>query len=376
MRACIFTSDIDKTAVQKEKVLEDIAPSVKAAPDNIYVTGYGWPSARSTQRKIYPLENRNSLKMKVCCTLLGAVDRNRWIPSRVARIPLLMIQEEVIETILSFAPDAMIFHGLRWGEELNSMVKRHLPDLPCLSGERDALDSIHWRKYDSEIKVSIVLPTYNGAKYIRTSIDSCLAQTHTNLEVIVVDDCSTDDTPDIVKSYSDPRIKYIRHSENQKLPRSLNTGFKNADGHFLTWTSDDNIFHKEAVEVMLKFLLTYPETGFVYTDLHHIDDHSNVFEYFSVGPVESLRKTNLIGACFLYPRKVYEEIGEYDASAFLAEDYDYWIRISKKFKMQRLRVPLYYFRIHKDSLTSKFGRLGTDEAGEVGKIVKKRHKIG
>ena len=376
MRVCIFTSEIDKTAASKEKVLEEIAPSVKTKSHDIYVTGCGWPSARSTQRKIYPLENRDSFRVKACCKVLETIDRYHWIPAGLAGVPLSMIQEDIVETLRSFALDALIIHKLRWQDALKSMVNKCLPHLPCLNQDQGDLSKSHWNNYDPGIKVSIVLPTYNGAKYIRTSIESCLAQTHANLEIIVVDDCSTDQTPDIVKSYSDPRIKYIRHSENQKLPRSLNTGFKNADGQFLTWTSDDNIFRKEAVEVMLKFLLAYPETGFVYTDLHQIDDDGNVFEYFSAGSVESLKKTNLMGACFLYPRRVYEEIGEYDASAFLAEDYDYWIRISKKFKMQRLRVPLYYFRIHKDSLTSKFGRLGTDEAGEVGNIVKKRHSIG
>src|SRR3989338_10314783 len=104
-------------------------------------------------------------------------------------------------------------------------------------------------------KVSIVLPTYNGARYLRQSIDSCLSQTYKNIELIIVDDCSTDETPDIVHSYNDPRIRYVRNKTNQRLPRSLNIGFALTTAEYLTWTSDDNEFLPQAIETMLKVLL-------------------------------------------------------------------------------------------------------------------------
>jgi len=72
-------------------------------------------------------------------------------------------------------------------------------------------------------KVSIVLPTYNGAKYIRQSIDSCLNQTYKNIELIIVNDGSTDGTPEIIRSYEDGRIKYLTHEKNKGLPHALNT---------------------------------------------------------------------------------------------------------------------------------------------------------
>ena len=103
-------------------------------------------------------------------------------------------------------------------------------------------------------KVSIILPTYNGAKYLRESIDSCLSQTHKNIELIIVDDCSTDQTSQIIKPYQDARIRYIRNEKNMRLPRSLNIGFALATGEYLTWTSDDNQFLPHAIETMLKIL--------------------------------------------------------------------------------------------------------------------------
>ena len=91
--------------------------------------------------------------------------------------------------------------------------------------------------------VSIVLPVYNGARFLAEAIQSCLAQTYPHWELIVVDDCSTDDSPQIVAGFAadDARIRVIRHAHNRKLPGALNTGFDAARGEYLTWTSDDNL---------------------------------------------------------------------------------------------------------------------------------------
>ena len=104
-------------------------------------------------------------------------------------------------------------------------------------------------------KVSIVLPTYNGEDYLRESIESVISQTFTDWELIIVNDCSTDSTPKIAEAYAakDCRIRVIHNEKNQKLPNSLNIGFESASGDYLTWTSDDNIFHHEALIKMHDF---------------------------------------------------------------------------------------------------------------------------
>ena len=85
-------------------------------------------------------------------------------------------------------------------------------------------------------KISIVLPTFNGERYLKSSIHSILSQTFPDWELIIVDDCSTDGTADIIKRYaqSDSRIRVIRNEKNQKLPGSLNIGFSVAKGEYLT----------------------------------------------------------------------------------------------------------------------------------------------
>lgn len=206
---------------------------------------------------------------------------------------------------------------------------------------------------NSTPKISIVLPTYNGAKYLRQAIESCLKQTYDNIELIIVDDCSSDNTPDIIKSFSDRRVRYIRNEKNLRLPSSLNVGFKNAAGEYLTWTSDDNQFLPTAIEEMLDVLKNHPDGAFVYTDYYVMDLETGQTLLKQIPSKLNMGKLNRIGACFLYKREVYETIGDYNPYYGLVEDYDYWIRISKRFKMIHYPKALYIYGEHPHSLTSK-----------------------
>ena len=89
--------------------------------------------------------------------------------------------------------------------------------------------------------ISIVLPVYNGEQYIDKAVESIIGQTYKNWELILVNDCSTDHTLEILEEYAgkDVRIRIINNTHNLKLPASLNVGFENAKGRYLTWTSDD-----------------------------------------------------------------------------------------------------------------------------------------
>jgi glycosyltransferase involved in cell wall biosynthesis len=203
--------------------------------------------------------------------------------------------------------------------------------------------------------VSIVLPTYNGARYLDESVGSCRAQTLTNWELIIVDDGSTDETPLRIAQYvsADHRIRSVRHETNRKLPAALNTGFHLARGHFLTWTSDDNYYRPEALESMLTFLESHPQAGMVYTDWTMIDENDGSSTTMRVGDPNDLILENCIGPCFLYRRQVKEVTGAYADGLFLAEDYDYWLRVSRHFRILPLHQNLYYYRCHGMSLKSR-----------------------
>jgi glycosyltransferase involved in cell wall biosynthesis len=202
--------------------------------------------------------------------------------------------------------------------------------------------------------VSIVLPTYKRVHVLPHAIRSVLSQTYENLELIIVDDNSPDDTAAVVKSFDDARIRYVKNDPNLKLPRALNKGFSLANGAYLTWTSDDNVFADNAIEKMVDALqakdceLVYADY-YLFADLDAADNPLDARHEMLPDKLQ-LEKSNHIGACFLYTRKVYEEVGEYDPELFLVEDYDYFIRIAKRFSVCHIPEPLYFFRRHDDAL--------------------------
>lgn len=201
--------------------------------------------------------------------------------------------------------------------------------------------------------VTIVLPTYNGSKYIRESINSIQEQTFTDWELIVVDDCSEDDTLEIVKIYEerDTRIRVIHNEINRKLPASLNIGFKYAEGRYLTWTSDDNIYLPNALAVMVK-RLEQLDVPMVCADEYLIDEFGDIKPDVILKYDGQLCRCNTIGACFLYRREILDSIGEYDTGLFCIEDYDYWLRIKKRYGyIERIDQILYKYRFHNTSLS-------------------------
>lgn len=202
--------------------------------------------------------------------------------------------------------------------------------------------------------VSIVLPTYKRARVLPHAIRSVLAQTYSNWELVVVDDNSPDDTAQVVAGFTDPSIRYVRNEPNLKLPRALNRGFSLARGDYLTWTSDDNLYAPRAVEAMVG-RLQQGDCDLVYADycLFSQDDDAGRpldAQVDRLPDTVQLEKGNHMGACFLYTRRLYEAVGDYDPELFLVEDYDFFIRASKQFRFAHIAEPLYYFRRDDDTL--------------------------
>jgi len=202
--------------------------------------------------------------------------------------------------------------------------------------------------------VSIVLPTYKRAHVLKSAIQNVLNQTYTNLELIIVDDNSPDNTHEVVSSFSDQRIRYVRNEPNLKLPRALNRGFSLARGEYLTWTSDDNLYGEHAIQRMVEVLQS-GDCDFIYADYYlfaEVDQDGKPLDihHDKLPNKVELEKGNHIGACFMYTRAVYEVVGEYDPELFLVEDYDYFMRIAKRFRLCHIPEPLYYFRRDDDTL--------------------------
>ncbi len=202
-------------------------------------------------------------------------------------------------------------------------------------------------------KVSIVLPVFNGEKRVSKAIDSILNQTYKNFELVIVNDCSTDNTKKVLESYAlrDQRIKVIHNETNLKLPNSLNRGFEEATGEYLTWTSDDNAYRPEAIAKMVIYLDEHKDVDMVYCDFDVVELDGTYRSTTILMEPDELRFQNVVGACFLYRKELAEKIGKYDPDLFLAEDYEYWIKAYLNGKLHHISDVLYEYGWHEGSLT-------------------------
>ncbi len=218
--------------------------------------------------------------------------------------------------------------------------------------------------------VSIVLPTYNGEKYIKESINSILEQTYQHWELIIVNDCSADNTLSIITEYKnkDSRIKIINNINNYKLPKSLNIGFREVCGEYYTWTSDDNIFKKNAIETMAEYLEENQNIDLVSCKYDEIDESGKFLRAIDRHNKRDLfrfLRRNIVGACFMYRKSIADIAGEYDETMFCAEDYDYWCRIALAGNVKFLPYNLYQYRINSGSLSATRKKLVKEKILEV-----------
>jgi glycosyltransferase involved in cell wall biosynthesis len=127
--------------------------------------------------------------------------------------------------------------------------------------------------------VSVIIPCYNRAHIVRETIDSVLAQTYRNLEALVIDDGSTDDTREVVSSYPDPRIRYF-HRENGGLSAARNSGLNNARGEFVAFLDSDDTWHPWKLAAQIEIFRRHPEAGLIWSDMS---------TFTSIGEILSLR---------------------------------------------------------------------------------------
>lgn len=219
--------------------------------------------------------------------------------------------------------------------------------------------------------VSIVLPVYNGEDYVALSIDSVLEQTYEKFELIIIDDGSTDSTSQILEEYAkvDRRIKIVCQ-ENLRLPKTLSKGFRMAKGEFFTWTSADNIMHKDFLERFVRDLKDHPNIGMVWGNMRLIDENGDPIsdnkwyaneefpeEVMFPRSVLNLNviASNYIGAAFMYRAICANLVLDYSEFKFCTEDYDYWMKINELCDLRHtsFEEPLYSYRFHSNSLTSR-----------------------
>ena len=192
--------------------------------------------------------------------------------------------------------------------------------------------------------VSIVIPCYRGERYLAEAIESCLAQTHEAVEVVVVDDASPDSCLAIAGRFaqSDPRVSIVRRAQNGGVSRAFNDGFAAARGEYLTRLAQDDVFEPFAVERMVARLRAAGRAaGLVYCDASEIDDAGKIVrDVVRTPPPEGvLAYGNRLGLCVMWTREVWQTVGGFDPDFDAAEDYEYWLRVTARFEVVKSEGP-------------------------------------
>lgn len=201
--------------------------------------------------------------------------------------------------------------------------------------------------------VSIIMPSFNTVQYIANSIQSVIDQTYENWELIIVDDCSTDNTDAVVAGISDTRIRYLKNEKNSGAAVSRNYALREAKGRWIAFLDSDDIWHPEKLERQLAFMKE-KKYAFTFTD-YRIQLNGKWMPYINIGP-DVVDKRKMYNYCYfstitvMYDRNVVGLIQIEDLRK--NNDYAMWLQAVEKTKCYRLPECLSYYIKHEDSVSS------------------------
>ncbi len=206
-------------------------------------------------------------------------------------------------------------------------------------------------------KISVIMPVFNGEKYLREAIESILNQSFTDFEFIIVNDGSTDDTLEIIKNYKDIRMKIINNEKNIGLTKSLNNSIIIATGQYIARQDADDISLPNRFEEQVQYLDENPEVMLLGTSVYLIDEFGKIEERRMILTKPNL-KSFLQGNQFnhgttMFRRKTIDTLGGYNELFKYCQDYELWIRITKNYEVRNLRQTLYMLRCHHESIGFK-----------------------
>jgi glycosyltransferase involved in cell wall biosynthesis len=213
-----------------------------------------------------------------------------------------------------------------------------------------------------EKKVSVIIPTYNRAEFLRSAIESALNQTFKDIEIIVADDKSTDNTPTVVKSFNDKRIKYLTNKSNMGPSATRNSAILASKGEYIAFLDDDDEWIPKKLQKQVELLdKSPPNICGVYSDRLIIDRLSNeiISKGLQSGKVRGnllsqLAMHNQINTCTVLLRKrCLDEVGLFDETISYMEDRDLWIRLSLNWDFEYINEPLTRTYIHKQGHLSE-----------------------
>ena len=212
-------------------------------------------------------------------------------------------------------------------------------------------------------KVSVVIPAYNRARFLPECLESVLGQTFRDFEILVIDDGSTDNTPEVVAAYCPP-VRYVCQ-ENQGMIAAYNKGIELARGEYIAILDSDDVLLEDALRLRVDIMDRYPEVGFSYGQAHIIDEESRMLRLRrrrSKGPFVWQGKEEigrlLLGnyipcSTVMIRRSCFEVVGLFDSTFRQgSEDFDMWLRLAKRYDVAYIDKPLAKFRVHAQTISA------------------------
>ena len=216
--------------------------------------------------------------------------------------------------------------------------------------------------------VSIVIPVYNGAKFMRQAINSALAQTYENVEIIVINDGSTDATDKIARSYG-KKIRYYKKT-NGGVSTALNLGIKKMRGEYFSWLSHDDMYAPNKIADEVEFLrnngmlhkkvIPYSNYTLITARGHKISSIVINNDVVARKPEYALLRGLINGNSLLIPKKAFDEHGDFDAKLKCTQDYAKWFEMSKTYKFVHVPKELIFSRYHAGQTTNTSPKVRTE----------------
>lgn len=218
-------------------------------------------------------------------------------------------------------------------------------------------------------KVSIVIPVYNGERYLREAIDSALSQNYSNIEVIVVNDGSIDSTSDIAKSYGD-RIRYFE-KENGGVSTALNLAIKHMEGEYFSWLSHDDIYYHNKIKDEIDALFRNGDlTQVVYSDFDILEMPKRHLKHSGVEKIMKSYGKNIVetgalapalgfisGCSLLIPKHYFYKYGLFDENLRAVQDYKKWFEMFRGKRILYISKPLIQSRLHSLQTTNTYKKI-------------------
>jgi len=228
--------------------------------------------------------------------------------------------------------------------------------------------------------VAVIIPAYNYARYLGQAIDSVLRQTHSEFEILVIDDGSTDGTRDLVHQYSDPRVHYI-YQTNAGLSAARNTGLANAKSPFVAFLDADDEWQPDFLRTALGRFKALPEDyGIVATRSSRMDPTGKPIptrnppmpEDADLTARDITVKTRFMPSAVVARKSAFDQCGGFDTTLRSSEDRDMWIRIGQQFRIRLVRESLVLIRKHSSNMSKNAERMRVNKERTIAKAYEAR----